>query len=316
MRLVLSAQRRCLDAFVVALSQCYEGGEKRWYSSTLQLQLASLEFCGACRSIAMLHVFVDAETPPTLWSLGQANPTAVTSTRVPAVRAVGLTWARPTESPLGSASSELWTRLESLQLQVSLCTANLDSVVWPQGLQRLVMDCTVFMIPLEMMSWPSSLKSLTFAGIFDQPINEIVWPASIQELFLGFRFNQPISEVVWPASLQQLSFGYWFDRPLVGMLWPASLRSLSFGFQFNHPVVDVVWPASLQHLLFGVSFNQPIVGVEWPSSLQLLSFGVCFKQPIAGVVWPDDLRELSFGDHFNQPISEVVWPSSLQHLSF
>ncbi|CAN0511524.1 unnamed protein product, partial [Ectocarpus sp. 8 AP-2014] len=59
----ISGRSKCLDAFVVALNQTCDGGDKRWYASTLELQLVSLEFCGACRRVPTLHVRVDRQTP-------------------------------------------------------------------------------------------------------------------------------------------------------------------------------------------------------------------------------------------------------------
>ncbi|CAM9691685.1 unnamed protein product, partial [Ectocarpus sp. 4 AP-2014] len=59
----LSGRPSCLDAFIVALNQTCDGGKRRWYASTLELQRVSLAFCGACRSVPTLHVRVDRETP-------------------------------------------------------------------------------------------------------------------------------------------------------------------------------------------------------------------------------------------------------------
>ncbi|CAN0496982.1 unnamed protein product, partial [Ectocarpus sp. 8 AP-2014] len=59
----ISGRSKCLDTFVVALNQTCDGGDKRWYASTLELQLVSLEFCGACRRVPTLHVRVNRQTP-------------------------------------------------------------------------------------------------------------------------------------------------------------------------------------------------------------------------------------------------------------
>ncbi|CAM9787639.1 unnamed protein product, partial [Ectocarpus sp. 8 AP-2014] len=59
----ISGKSKCLDAFGVALNQTCDGGDKRWYASTLELQLVSLEFCGACRLVPTLHVCVDRQNP-------------------------------------------------------------------------------------------------------------------------------------------------------------------------------------------------------------------------------------------------------------
>lgn len=110
----------------------FEVEGKRWYASTLELQLASLELCRACRSVPTLHARVDDDTPRTLWSRRA-------SSRVPVVTALCLTWALPTEG-LQRVAIELYTRLEFLHRQGSSSAGNLESVVWPEGLKRLVLD--------------------------------------------------------------------------------------------------------------------------------------------------------------------------------
>ncbi|CAM9655716.1 unnamed protein product, partial [Ectocarpus sp. 12 AP-2014] len=93
---------RCVDALVVALNQAHDGQEKRWYVSTLELQLVSLELCEACRKAETLHVRVDQDAPPCLWS-SRTSPTTRSqhgsdvciSSRVPAVWAFGWTWNLP-----------------------------------------------------------------------------------------------------------------------------------------------------------------------------------------------------------------------------
>lgn len=70
------ARRQCLDAFAIALNHvcgkgkpCCSGGSDsgggpmRWYASTLNLQLASLDLCRTCRSVATLHILVEDGTP-------------------------------------------------------------------------------------------------------------------------------------------------------------------------------------------------------------------------------------------------------------
>lgn len=95
---LLSGNNRCLDAVVVALKQACDGGEKRWYGSTRELQLASLTFCRACRSVPTMHVRVDGQAPPSVWYSHQSpalpNPRSSrvhVSSRVPVVRAPRLT---------------------------------------------------------------------------------------------------------------------------------------------------------------------------------------------------------------------------------
>ncbi|CAM9571881.1 unnamed protein product, partial [Laminaria digitata] len=54
----------CLDAFIIALNQACDG--EIGYVPTLNLQLASVQLCVACRRSATLRVRVDDATPHTL----------------------------------------------------------------------------------------------------------------------------------------------------------------------------------------------------------------------------------------------------------
>ncbi|CAM9608098.1 unnamed protein product, partial [Ectocarpus sp. 8 AP-2014] len=231
---------RCLDAFIVALSQACEGGGKQWYASTLELQVTSLDFCRACRSVPTLEVSVDEHTPRSLWAPNttQTRPiirnskVARISSRVPVVRAAGLTWGLLFEVLLESIAMELWGWSNVLRLRGPVDSASLVSV-----------------------TWPPRLKLLSFGDSFNQPIAGVAWPASLQQLSFGDDFNQPIAGVAWPASLQQLSFGVFFNQPIAGVLWPASLQQLWFDNDFDQPIAGVAWPASLQELSFGELFD-------------------------------------------------------------
>ncbi|CAN0589936.1 unnamed protein product, partial [Ectocarpus sp. 12 AP-2014] len=263
----------CLDAFIVALNQACDGQNKRWIASTLELQLASLEFCGACRSVQTFQVHVDAETPPRLWYPCKAHITpdkegreVSIASRVPAVQPFGWTWS-----------------LRSLKVEVLLQTSVIDPRSRP--------EC-------RRLPGPSSAASLGCVG----------WLQKLERLV--FASGKSVNTVLWPASLQQLSFGDVFNQPIVGIVWPASLQRLEFGREFNQAVLEAVWPVSLQQLSFGREFNQAIIGTVWPVSLQQLSFGREFNQAIIGTVWPVSLQQLSFGREFNQAIIGTVWPVS------
>ncbi|CAN0190334.1 unnamed protein product, partial [Ectocarpus sp. 12 AP-2014] len=130
-------RRRCLDAFIVALNQACDGGKRRWYASTLELQLVSLEVCGACRCVPVLHVRVRRRTPRSLWSPCKSHETAdmrsgegCISSRVPAVHAFGLTWALPMEVLLQSSAIEQRSGSERRQMNTS--TPSLGSMFWLQ----------------------------------------------------------------------------------------------------------------------------------------------------------------------------------------
>ena len=269
--------QRALDAFVIALSKACEGGRKRWYASTLELQLASREMCGACRSVQTLNVCVNKHTPATLWSRLRSRALSTThgsksslSSRVPVVRALRLTCELPMKTLVKRAAKELWAGLKVLHLRGSIPTGRIEAAVWPNGLQ-----------------------GLEFGDRFNQPIIGVAWPTSLQQISFDGRFNQPIIGVLWPTSLQQLTFRGIFNQPIIGAGWPSSLQQLSLGDGFNQPIVGVVWPNSLKRLSFEFLFNEPLVGVVWPPFLEKLSFGAFFKQPIDGIVWPDSLTSIT-----------------------
>ena len=187
-----SGGSQCLDAFNVALSQAYDGGgRKRWYASTIELQLVSLDFCRACRTVPTLHVHVDESTPRSLRFPRRSETPPNTrrskvriSNRVPVVRALSLTWALPLEVLHESAAVELWTWLELLRLR--------------RG--------------------PSSWGSLG---------SSVVWSQKrLKHLVLEIDANETVAGVVWPASVQQVSFGARFNRPITGMVWPAAMKKL------------------------------------------------------------------------------------------
>ncbi|CAN0407192.1 unnamed protein product, partial [Ectocarpus fasciculatus] len=222
-RLYGTRQTRYLDAFVVALSQACKGGRKRWYASTLELKLTSLDMCRACRSISILDVRVSSQTPGSFWfpRITQTRPSTRSSklgvsSRVPVVRALRLTWTLSTETLLRTAATELWMSSECLWLDGPLGAASLGSAVWwPRGLTQLVLY-TDLDIPIENVLWPVRLQCLELRGRFNQPITGAVWPAFLRKVSFGMRFNQPIAGVVWPASVQQLSFLYMFNHPIAG----------------------------------------------------------------------------------------------------
>ncbi|CAM9702070.1 unnamed protein product, partial [Ectocarpus sp. 8 AP-2014] len=105
---------KCMDAFGVILNQTCDGQGKFWHASALELQLVSLEFCRACRSVQTFHVRVDEHTPPTLMSPctsyttpGEHSPEVCISSRVPAVQAFCWTWKLSTDLMPQRAANEL-----------------------------------------------------------------------------------------------------------------------------------------------------------------------------------------------------------------
>lgn len=339
---------QCLDAFVIALNHGRCDGEK-WYASTLQLQLASLPLCAACRSASTLHLTVETFTPRSVWSasdatgggaglgagvgvgaapaagnasetLSQKSGRTTVATRVPRFRARGVRWKLPA-TKMTRASSDALANVEYLFLGSDFTdekdrpTDDVERITWPRRLKRLVFDHH-FDRPIERVTWPASLRQLTFGNRFDQPIRGVAWPGSLQQLIFGMSFDQRVDGVEWPASLEQLVFGRRFNQPISGTSWPASLLELTFGGNFHQPVEMVVFPAWLQQVSSLGLFDQAIENVIWPSSLLRLTFGDDFSQPIERVAWPTSLRQVVFGYRFDYPIERVVWPTSLQKLSF
>ncbi|CAB1105529.1 unnamed protein product [Ectocarpus sp. CCAP 1310/34] len=241
----------CVDAFIVALNRTCDGGEQRWYASTLELQPVSLEFCVACRRV------------PTSHSTSTVGRLVSGVSRAPVVRAYSLTWALSMDVLLQSCAMELQRGSKYRRSGGHSSAANLASMLWLQRLKRLVLELDT---PVITASWPASLQQLSFGYKFNKPIADVVWPASLQHLSFGLRFNQPIANIVWPASLQHLSFGYTFNQPIAEAVWPASLQVLSFGNRFNQPITTVVWPASLQQVSLGrmlVSIVQGASTIQW-----------------------------------------------------
>lgn len=108
---------------MVALDAASDG--EQWYTSTVNLQLASLPLCIACRDVATLHVRVDMLTPRNLWdpaaqripgnACGPSKTKA--ASRVPPVRARSLRWERTVKfleqlemGEVGQVSRAAWER--------------------------------------------------------------------------------------------------------------------------------------------------------------------------------------------------------------
>lgn len=309
-----SASSLCLDAVASFLEHTRNEQQQLGVSET-ELQLASLSFCKAVRTVPNGKFKVCGSTPRWLWASDVAYPDPEfevgRTSRVPRLRPLCVAWDLPAKE-LG--------RVAFVGIQVLVFSNNFHDSV-------------------EGVAWPSRLRSVTFGDAFNQPVQEVSWPESLKELNFGDRFNQEIDGVSWPQSLEQLSFGKHFDKEIDGVEWPKSLHTLALGVcldqeiyrelwprsrgehwdlggRFNQPINGLVWRKPLQTLIFGYRFNQPISGVSWPESLQHLTFGRCFNQPIDGVSWPASLQQLEFGDQFNKPIDNVEWPGSLERLTF
>ncbi|CAN0008046.1 unnamed protein product, partial [Hapterophycus canaliculatus] len=180
----LAGPSRCLDAFAVTLNQACDTDD--WYTTTVKLQLASLQFCVACRSVPTLHLRVDKKTPARPWSDEDA-------TRPP--------WRKAAAPPAARPRGFDW---------------RIKEVAWPGSLRRLTFGIG-FHRRVDGASWPSSLEQLAFRGALNQPVDRVKWPASLQQLDLGWDFPEPLDRASWPRSLLVLNVGLDFNHSIQNM---------------------------------------------------------------------------------------------------
>lgn len=326
-----------MEAIAILLDQSSPKGGIRqtpYLSSTLALQLVSLEVCRVCRSPSTLHVTLSASSPAGLWipppvrhspsfacydRVGEEGPAEARS-RVPPLLPFSVTCRLSSDDLLKGRTTELWTDVERLRLNIAdPASSRWKSVVLPRRLKQLVLVGTsqgfvkygwpVHPLPVAVLSRPPNRTSPS-----SSPLRLLV------KLYVDGNFHAPLNTIEWPPSLQQLSFGARFCQPIgCGVRWPSSLQQLSFKHRFTESITaQDMWPRSLRRLVFfGGGFNEPLTAnlVFWPPSLQKLVLGYGFKKPITGAVWPSSLRELSLGG-FNESIDAVVWPPSLEKLTF
>ncbi|CAN0477722.1 unnamed protein product [Ectocarpus sp. 12 AP-2014] len=196
---------RCLDAFIVAFGQVYNTGERVWYTSALELQLASLDFCRACRNVpTLLRILLGEGTPGSLLNVlaeeQQEHPASSRqdrgSSRLPFMRANRVKMVLP-DGMLAQNLHEMhtWRGVEELHLVDFSPGPEVGMMVVPPNLKRLKLHSFG---PLPECLWPASLHRLELVG-FDHSIAQVVWSASLQHLSLGNHFNQPVVGVVWPS---------------------------------------------------------------------------------------------------------------------
>lgn len=181
----------CLDAMIVALGKPLDG--KEWYTSTSQLQLASLQVCMACRSVPrMHHLRVEVGTPRHLWvsvtRLRTYNEMQPITTRVPTFRPRKVTWNIPAAT-LDAASDPL-ASMECIKFGDRF-DGSFDGIVWPRNVKQIKFDAD-FNMPVDMVRWPASLQQLTFGQYFNRTVDMVQWPASLQQLTFGQYLNRPV----------------------------------------------------------------------------------------------------------------------------
>lgn len=206
---------RRVNAISAVLAQVHAAGGG-WLTSTLELQLASLDLCRACRDFSTLTVRVERGTPrslryprglpttcPDARNSADRDSTVRVPSRVPLVSPFGLTWALMADTLFLELEKGYWNKLVALRVARVKMIGTMRGAVWP-----------------------TKLKKLSFGQGLNQPIVGVVWPASLEQLVFGSRFNKPVEGVVWPASLKKLEFGDSFNQSFAGVVRPASLESV------------------------------------------------------------------------------------------
>ncbi|CAN0246344.1 unnamed protein product, partial [Ectocarpus sp. 12 AP-2014] len=148
----------CLNAFTVALNETCDG--KRWYTSTKELQLASMEVCIACRNYQTVHLKVGEHIPRRLLTAADA-PSWLSPTRVPRLRACCVTWNMPTAAELRNSIFAM-TDVDYLEFGVAF-EGSLEGVAWPRRLKTIKFhEYSSFNQPIDLVKWPASLQELAF----------------------------------------------------------------------------------------------------------------------------------------------------------
>ncbi|CAM9488248.1 unnamed protein product, partial [Sphacelaria rigidula] len=200
-----SGRSLCLDAITILLNEACS--VQHPYLSTKNLELASLQFCLACRSVSTLHVNVGRNTPKRLWATSVEEASTAVS-RVPLLRARGVTCMECAPAHFMCSENDILSRVEHVEFSPDF-NRSLENVVWPRGVENITFpsvgeELPKFNQPIDRVVWPASLRELVIQGDFDQPIEQVVWPSSLQYMNLDSDFNHPIDGVVWPPSLQRL----------------------------------------------------------------------------------------------------------------
>eukprot|EP00928_Gymnodinium_smaydae_P098693 TRINITY_DN9235_c0_g1_i3.p1 TRINITY_DN9235_c0_g1~~TRINITY_DN9235_c0_g1_i3.p1 ORF type:complete len:361 (-),score=48.63 TRINITY_DN9235_c0_g1_i3:101-1183(-) len=187
------------------------------------------------------------------------------------------------------------------------------------------------------LALPPGLRSLAFAGSFNESMVNVALPDGLISLTFGSSFQQSMEGVKLPADLQNLEFGQEYCRSMENVALPVGLLSLShinrslssekfalltrlqsltFGWSFNYSMENIVLPRTLKNLTFGHSFNQSMENVTLPAGLRSLTFGGDFNQSMDNVIFPEGLQRLVFGFDFGQSMENVTLPEGLQNLIF
>ena len=111
------------------------------------------------------------------------------------------------------------------------------------------------------VTFPSSLKTLTFGANFNQSLARVALPSTLQSLTFGREFNQSLERVTLPSSLKTLTFGANFNQSLKRVSLPSTLQSLALGdgFHFGESFEQMTLPSTLKSL----SVSSRLISILW-----------------------------------------------------
>lgn len=176
----------------------------------------------------------------------------------------------------------------------------------PDGVCGLTYNCNLA-IPVGAI--PSTVKLITFGGMFNQPIPTGVIPTSVERLVFGDAFNQLLLPGNIPDSVKHIVFGKKFNQVLMPGALPESLVDLIMSRDdglFNQPLVVFHVPLPPP--------SQPLILGSVPRSVTRVTLSCNYNKPLCADALPDSVTRLSFGKHFNQTLTDDVLPRSLKQL--
>ncbi|CBJ33433.1 expressed unknown protein [Ectocarpus siliculosus] len=247
----------CLNALVIALNETCNG--ESWYTSTKELQLASLEFCVACRNYQTLHLKVDAQIPRRLLARADApppHPELLCRTRVPRLRARRVTWGMRKAAELSIPIFAMTdvdclkfgeTSLEALRLwhgrdgwkrsSFSFLHYSTSRSVWSSGQHLCRRLNSVAVVIARAYDWicDRCRRKRDNDVLVLRPTHRQPWLAYVfASTPLGDDFKQSLQGLgTWMPNLEVLrlfdfrdpDFGN--DSLLLGIGWPTGLRQLA-----------------------------------------------------------------------------------------
>lgn len=225
--------------------------------------------------------------------------------------------------------------------KLQACAHLYEPRVFPVGLTKL--DLKYDGAVINKLTVPDTLTALVIA--FNEPVvkSNAQWslPSSLRSLTISGGFNQSVIGWMLPVNLEELCFLSPWNQPVFdpisgnGWVLPPKLKCLDLGSSFCHPVFNTVtckgWmlPSRLDALYMAGSFDHDVFspdkggGWDLPHSLRTLwlgkKFDRCVFSGIYGWRLPMRLRELCIGKGFRQLViskfGSWVLPHTLEELT-